>query len=72
MKKITIRNLVYSSLALALGSSYLYVQSKTDSLTNEPLVASDQQAHISTEGLADNQTESVLPSTKSESTTLVD
>ena len=48
MKKITLRNLIYSSLALALASSYVYVQSQTHPSIEQPLayearVASDQQ-----------------------------
>ena len=50
MKNFTVRNLIYSSLAIALASSYLYVQSQPASLEHAPRVASDeQQAQTRTE-----------------------
>lgn len=40
MQKITFRNIIYSTLALALVSSYLYIQSQSQL---DPIVASDTQ-----------------------------
>lgn len=40
MQKITPRNIIYSALALALVSSYFYVQSQPQF---DPLVASDSE-----------------------------
>ena len=44
MKKMSSRNLVYSVLAIALTSSYLYVQSQAKRLNPQPQVANDQQS----------------------------
>lgn len=42
MADLTIRNLIYSSLGLALAASYLYVHTQPAPSKNSPLVASDE------------------------------
>jgi hypothetical protein len=59
MRNITARNLIYSSLALALASSYFYVQGKTFPLAHEPRTDSDEQQ---AQGLEEIQTETFVES----------
>ncbi len=74
MKNLTAQNLIYSSLALALAFSYLYVQGQPAPLAHEPRVASDeQQAQTIEETQAETFVESISARvTKPENETFAD